>query len=315
VVAIWDTASGERLHPQGNRGPVRSIAFTADNDLIAIAAGDAIGIHHAANGEDVTSIRIPAAVPRDPLGRQDLYWIGFTDDGRTLITAARFRPEAWAFDARSGSKRWTYQAAEGTGIAAVGLSPDHRLLALALWQGAIHVIDTVSGHVVRVLQLGVQPIAVQIENDGRLWARGADADRPAITRAWTSAGEADQAEPPVTWAEAACRIGGSIDLSRGHISSGPTGLPAAKLGSSYSAIAYSRDGKLVAAAENPNDCLVPTLTEQPQNIRVWEVATGYLRAEFHGHRGDVATLAFSPDGRLLASGGNDTTVLAWSIPH
>jgi WD40 repeat protein len=33
-----------------------------------------------------------------------------------------------------------------------------------------------------------------------------------------------------------------------------------------------------------------------------------------GHSGAVVSLAFSPDGKTLASGGNDAAVRTWKIP-
>ena len=48
-------------------------------------------------------------------------------------------------------------------------------------------------------------------------------------------------------------------------------------------------------------------------IRLWDVATAENIHTFWGHTTDVQSLAFSPDGKMLASGGFDGTILLWDV--
>src|SRR5262249_36975158 len=52
------------------------------------------------------------------------------------------------------------------------------------------------------------------------------------------------------------------------------------------------------------------LPEEAGTVRLYEVATWTVRAEFQGGQGRVTALTFDTKGRILV-GGSDTTVLAW----
>lgn len=69
-----------------------------------------------------------------------------------------------------------------------------------------------------------------------------------------------------------------------------------------SCMACSPDGRLLAVAEKGSG-----------GIRVFEIASGQVRAEFAGHRHGVRGLVFAPDGQTLASGGEDNVVFLWDV--
>ncbi|HWY87934.1 MAG TPA: sigma-70 family RNA polymerase sigma factor, partial [Gemmataceae bacterium] len=65
-------------------------------------------------------------------------------------------------------------------------------------------------------------------------------------------------------------------------------------------LAISPDGKTVAGASS-------------RNVILWELVSGKERGRFVGHANKIAALAFSPEGRLLASGSWDYTALLWDV--
>jgi hypothetical protein len=48
-------------------------------------------------------------------------------------------------------------------------------------------------------------------------------------------------------------------------------------------------------------------------VHVLDVSTGKTVRQFEGHRSDLMSLTFAPDGKSLASGSSDTTILIWKV--
>jgi WD40 repeat protein len=72
-----------------------------------------------------------------------------------------------------------------------------------------------------------------------------------------------------------------------------------------SCIAFSSNGRFLATAE--------VNSRRPRTIRVFALRDGKEVRTFVGHDRDVHCLSFSPDGRRLASGSDDSTVVVWDL--
>ena len=79
---------------------------------------------------------------------------------------------------------------------------------------------------------------------------------------------------------------------------------------SATAVQYSPDGAVIASGGDDG------------TIKLWRVADGMLLRTLTGHQAPppqfqvvaiIRSLSFSPDGTLLASAGNDNTVLVWRL--
>jgi WD40 repeat protein len=55
------------------------------------------------------------------------------------------------------------------------------------------------------------------------------------------------------------------------------------------------------------------VTMSGKEAKLWHTATGQLKQVLRGHRGEVRSVALSPDGESLATGGADGTVKLWNL--
>jgi len=69
--------------------------------------------------------------------------------------------------------------------------------------------------------------------------------------------------------------------------------------------AFSPEGHRVAIASNP--------LAAEQTIGIWDSVTGQLLGTLTGHKQGIHGLAFSADGRTLASSSDDSTIKLWNI--
>ena len=81
-------------------------------------------------------------------------------------------------------------------------------------------------------------------------------------------------------------------------------IPTPVAGNGVTALAFSPDGKLLAAGYGYTD----------SQVRLWDLNTLASAGELVGHKAWISALAFSPGGERLASASGDQTIRLWDLP-
>ena len=197
------------------------------------------------------------------------------------------------------------------GLESVALSPDGRTMALATGRSVVlqdaatgHALGApLGGHSARVITVAFSSDGTQLES----------ADANGVVARWdVRARTARIGRVPGfdSWALALSPDGKTVaattdngrvmlwNLDAGLKIHGPL-----RMDTPASALAFDASGKVVAVASSFG------------NLGVYSVRTGHpLRRPWRASRERPLALAFSSDGRRLASGGGDQSVATWSIP-
>jgi WD40 repeat protein len=84
-----------------------------------------------------------------------------------------------------------------------------------------------------------------------------------------------------------------------------TGKPIGSIdGSASRTLAFSPSGKEIAAGQ---------ISENSANVTVWDLEKRERKRTFEGHRMDVWSLSYSPDGRYIARGARDGVIKLWDV--
>jgi WD40 repeat protein len=227
----------------------------------------------------------------------ELTALAFSPDGRTLATGSVDKTvRLW--DARTGQLKVTLP--HPSPVWALAFSPDGKTLATGITDpaargglgGTARLWDVRSGRLMASLTQTHPVAALAFSPDGKTLAAGGGNDRVEKRQATDERGEAR------LW-----------DVARRREKAPLRGHPGAVL-----TVAFSPDGRMLATGEGLYRFEVGQRKGEPGETRLWDAASGQLKAVLRGHTDEVVTLAFSPDGKTLATGSEDRTARLWNMP-
>ena len=314
TVRLWDVQTGElKSRLKGHGDDVNAVIFSPNGEICASGSDDGtIRLWTAHTGEMLTILKEDAKFP------EGIRALAFSPNGSTLASATTDQIWLWDIDAKQ-----IIRILEGHTwyVSALAFSPDGETIASASWDWTLRLWNTSTGKPRKIF--GEHPSSantVAFSPDGKTIASA----NGGLIRMWDTQGASlrlwyartgehlahyidhiDQVYAVVFSPNGKLLASSGFD-SRLRLWDAGTGHHIATLRGGGSAVAFSPNGKLLANAYG-GDGITGT-------IGLWDPHTGELRYVLGPYHGLLNCIAFSPDGKTLASGGQDSEIILWDIP-
>ena len=279
------------MTPLAYKKKVRIVAFSADGkSLLTVGDDKTVRVWSVATGKETRKIEFQSEVNAATfLGKDGGIVAGCSDRTVTLTNAG-------------GQKVWQGQAF-GRSATSLAVSADGKTVVVGSDTGTIATIDADNGSATRIFR-GQRDaiISLALARDGN---KVAGVARGGSTSVWDvqtgrqllSMNKDSATSVAISGDNLAIAAGKAVTLA--ELASGKEQRKfSAK--QAFTAVAFSPSGKHIAAVGDD------------KLARVWTTANGKEERVFGDVQGKLATLAFSPDGNLLATGGEQGAII-WDL--
>ncbi len=326
TVRLWDIRSGrQEVIFTGHESAITSLAFSPDGKTLASAS----------NGNEVKTIRLWDTASRQQKAiltahNAPVYSLTFSPDSRILISGEGYdRRTVRLWDVSSLQKKQTLPGHQGN-VYSVVFSPDGQTLASGDSDGHVFLWDTVNweqkasiAHTTDVQHIAFSPdgrtLAIANSTEVHLW----DVVKGVPIRQLTKRLDAplSVAFSPDGHTLASGSRDGSVQLWNVRKQQLITALPAPPLlryGSwgwhpwRVESIAFSPNGKILATVGYAQIYLWERVPQQ-SGLQTPAAMLWCQKAILTGHTSYIYSIAFSPDGHLIASGSADRTVRLFDV--
>ena len=342
TILLWHRSTGAQKVLTESTESVSNLAFSPDGKTIASGSGGTIRFWDTITGEQ------KAALTGLPEHISDL---SFSPDGKTIVSVT-WGGDICISDTITGKPKKRFTVPTTDSVFSIAFSPDGKIVAIGSRDGNIYLSDLNTGELKRKLtghSVDVQSVVFSpdgktlasssyIDETVRIWNVDTGEHRRTLTEhtgdieglAFSPDGKtlASSGSGDGTIRFWDVRTGNEKHAVTGHtgdihsVAFNPDGkfvasghddgvirfwdaetglyLKTFKKGYEASGLVFSEDGKTLAYADGLDICLQ-------------DAGTGEEKMLLTGHTWGIHSMALSPDGDMLASGSEDTTIRLWDM--
>jgi WD40 repeat protein/tetratricopeptide (TPR) repeat protein len=297
-VSLWDTQTWKlHGHLTGHAAGLHSVAFSADGKRLAAGSNDGkVKVWEVAPRRDLATFEV---------GKERVTGVALGPDGATLAAVSAGRAGVRLWDVATGKQLLNLLGE----FKALALNSDGKTLAVA-GPTAVQLFDSASGKEKSAIPGAVNWLCFAPDDRALIFNR---TSAPAGTILWDLAAGKERAQLPLSTVLLAPRAaalvavtpnpGGAV-MKTWDVATGAERPPPDA--GSFAARPHTQP--VYAWAVSPNQKVAATASASQVNL--WDLATRETRATLPMTGGH---LAFSDDGRRLATADNDGVIKVWDV--